>query len=366
MKGEKTPRKTMKWRVKVNKVWGLVAVSVAVFISLFFLPMPEDGYRGGVSVARTVSWYELSVPGVDTLYFMNPTPDSLLLGLSSKENKAHREFLANAFFISFSGRLATVADTLEMPDSLLRPDLLPFLRKEAERIRTGIREHHGMLGEMAYYERTHSVVDEGFHQVMAYGDTLQGKCAELERLLACVDSVLAGAGAVALLHRVHGIYVLQRADSVSCRVSLPCSLQSENEGGASVWQVEGGVLPPYAVCFRLNPFPYSVFHSCRHLYAVWGYLGKHRHALLSDTAVAEKLEIRMNRNHPCIPLVGGVEGSPVSGTYGCLNGMMVRGRCATAWELYALQLENSSWWVCFWEDLRAWALRMKWKIGGFV
>ena len=56
----------------------------------------------------TVSWYELGVPGGDTLYFNVLRTDSTLGGLSTERETAQREFRANAFFISYSGRLTGV------------------------------------------------------------------------------------------------------------------------------------------------------------------------------------------------------------------------------------------------------------------
>ena len=85
----------------------------------------------GVAEAVTVSWYELGVPGGDTLYFNVLSTDSTLGGLSTERETAQREFRANAFFISYSGRLLTAADSVTRPERLNRETLLPALQKES-------------------------------------------------------------------------------------------------------------------------------------------------------------------------------------------------------------------------------------------
>ena len=68
--------------------------------------------------AVTVSWYELGVPGGDTLYFNALRADSTLTGLSTERETVKCEFRANAFFISYSGRLLTAADSVARPERL--------------------------------------------------------------------------------------------------------------------------------------------------------------------------------------------------------------------------------------------------------
>lgn len=342
--------------MKCSKKWvcGIATACVVVAGLLFFIPSSDGCRRGNVMMARTVSWYELPVPDADTLYFTGLASDSSLAGLSTSSGKARSEYLSNAFFISYSGRVATAADTVYHPDSVVWDALLPALQKEAGRLEVKSRYYREMLDEMAYYKRTHSVADEGFHRVMDYRERLTAELAEAERLSAGIGKVLAGAEGVARLHREHEVYCVQHEDSVARVVAYPCRWLAENENGAAVWQTRCGMLPPSAARFRLNPFPYTCFHTRNHQYAVWGRFGKPQQDMLADTAQADMFKVRMAGGQPEIPLVEGADGALVSGGWGCLNGMTVRGRLVSACELYALQWKRTSWHAAFWEDLKAW------------
>ena len=84
-------------------VWA-ATVGIILCGCLLFWPTSERACREGVAETVTVSWYELGVPGGDTLYFNVLRTDSTLGGLSTERETAQREFRANAFFISYSGR----------------------------------------------------------------------------------------------------------------------------------------------------------------------------------------------------------------------------------------------------------------------
>lgn len=342
-----------------------VAMPVVVGMGLlWFLPSTDRDWRDAMMRACTVSWYELPVTGGDTLYFSGMSPDSLLENFSSSSDKARREFQCNAFFISYSGRLVTVADTAQGPEILGGRLLEVALRKEADRQEVRARYCREMLGEMAYYERTHSVVDEGFNQVMDYEERLKGQLAEAERLHAAIGKVLESPDATARLRMRHEVYCRMHDDGAIRIVPYSCRKLAENEDGAAVWQTETGLLPSTSACIRPNPFPYTLFHSCTHLYKVWGYFGKPRHVLLADTVGPAQIRVRLNDMVPSVPMTEGADGASVSGKWGCLNGMMVRGRCVSAFEIYRLQLKGTPWYRCVWEDLKAWVGRLYGKTKG--
>lgn len=66
-----------------------------------FWPTSERACREGVAEAVTVSWYELGVPGGDTLYFNVLSTDSTLGGLSAERETAQREFRPMPFSFLF-------------------------------------------------------------------------------------------------------------------------------------------------------------------------------------------------------------------------------------------------------------------------
>ena len=105
---------------KLCKTVWVATVGIILCGCLLFWPTSERACREGVAEAVTVSWYELGVPGGDTLYFNVLRTDSTLGGLSAERETAQREFRANAFFISYSGRLLTAADSVTRPERLNR------------------------------------------------------------------------------------------------------------------------------------------------------------------------------------------------------------------------------------------------------
>ena len=82
---------------KLCKTAWAVTVGIILCGCLLFWPTSERACREGVAEAVTVSWYELGVPGGDTLYFNVLRTDSTLGELSTEREIAQREFRANAF-----------------------------------------------------------------------------------------------------------------------------------------------------------------------------------------------------------------------------------------------------------------------------
>ena len=337
-----------------TKIWmGAVSLMlVAVMAVLAFWPATDGRCRRGVGEAVAFSCYAVPVPGGDTLYFTGLRGDSLE-GLASSPGAARRDFRSNAFFISFSGRLLTAADTLPCPSRLPGGDWLPALRREAGRLDRRLADCRHMLGEMDYYGRTHSVADEGFHEVMAHREWMKARCGELERCRRMVDALCATGGADAVLLR--RLAVRLPADTAGREWGeVPCRMLSQG-GGVAVWQAEGGCLPEGVRRFRLNPFPYTWFHWLRPAYTWWGHWGRHGRELRPAEDRVSAVRVRMAGGRPEVPLVDGAEGAPVTGPWGCLNGMWAGGRFHSAPSLYVRSLAHSSWPVCFWEDLREWA-----------
>lgn len=237
-------------------VWA-ATVGIILCGCLLFWPTSERACREGVAETVTVSWYELGVPGGDTLYFNVLRTDSTLGGLSTERETAQREFRANAFFISYSGRLLTAADSVTRPERLNRETLLPALQKESRLVSVRLAGFRRMLEEMEYYGRTHSVVDEGFHEVMAHNEWVKAQCGELARCKQALDRLLAAGGEDAYLREERTLRIHARAGRGADEVSVACRRLSQRSGGPSVWQAAGGKLPDGCRRFRLNPFPYG-------------------------------------------------------------------------------------------------------------
>lgn len=346
---------------KLCKTAWAVTVGIILCGCLLFWPTSERACREGVAEAVTVSWYELGVPGGDTLYFNVLRTDSTLRGLSTECETAQREFRANAFFISYSGRLLTAADSVTRPKRLNRETLLPALQKESRLVSVRLAGFRRMLEEMEYYGRTHSVVDEGFHEVMAHNEWVKAQCGELARCKQALDRLLAVGGEDAYLREERMLRIHAGAGRGADEVSVACRRLAQRPGGPSVWQVAGGKLPDGCRRFRLNPFPYGWFHILSPYYTWWGHWGWPGAASRRQEAEASPVSIRMKDGCPEIPLIQGAEGAPVFGPWRNLNGMWVGDRFYPSAGLYALSLSHASWPECVWEDLKAWV--SGWRTG---
>ena len=126
---------------------------------------------------------------------------------------------------------------------------------------------------MEYYGRTHSVVDEGFHEVMAHNEWVKAQCGKLARCKQALDRLLAAGGEDAYLREERTLRIHARAGRGADEVSVACRRLAQRSGGPSVWQAAGGKLPDGCRRFRLNPFPYGWFHILSPYYTWWGVLG---------------------------------------------------------------------------------------------
>lgn len=338
-----------------KRIWkATVAAAAIIGGALLFWPNTERKCREGVFEACTTSWYAMETPGGDTLYFTALRADSVLEGVASAPEAAQREFRATSFFVSFAGRLLTAADSARRPKRLPRQTMRAALEKTASLIGTRAKACRKMMDEMAYYARTHSVADEGFHEVMAHYEWTKSRFLELERCRALLDTLLAAHGAEATLHERHEIMLPGTDGNGAGRDTLACRLLSRDGSGAEAWQTLSGRLPDGHGRFRLNPFPYEWLHPGTAHYTLWARWGRHGRKFRPEGAPPSPVGVGMTKGQPRIPLVDGAEGAPAFGRGGNLNGMWAGGRFLPATRLYRLSLSHSSWAACRWEDLKAW------------
>ena len=310
-----------------KRIWkAAVAAAAIIGGALLFWPNTERKCREGVFEACTTSWYAMEAPGGDTLYFTALRADSVLEGVASAPEAAQREFRATAFFVSFAGRLLTAADSARRPERLPRQTMRAALEKTASLIGTRAKACRKMMDEMAYYARTHSVADEGFHEVMAHYEWTKSRFRELKRCRALLDTLLAAHGAEATLHERHEIMLPGTDGNGAGRDTLACRLLARDGSGAEAWQTLSGRLPDGRGRFRLNPFPYEWLHPGTARYTLWARWGRHGRKFRPEGAPPSPVGVGMTKGLPRIPLVDGAEGAPAFGRGGNLNGMWAGGR----------------------------------------
>ena len=118
-----------------------------------------------------------------------------------------------------------------------------------------------MLEEIEYYARTHSVVDEGFHEVMAHNEWVKAQCGELARCKQALDRLLAAGGEDAYLREERTLRIHARAGRGADEVSVACRRLAERSGGPAVGLAVCG--PTVAAVLVLIRFPMVCFISFR-------------------------------------------------------------------------------------------------------
>lgn len=348
-------RKRVRWTVAVT------LATVVAFCAWLFRPVPETACRSGVALACTRSWYVLSMPDADTLYFRSFDADGLPVGLALNVAEVQHEFQADAFFVSYSGRIVTAADTVEASPIPEVNALYAGLETVRGRLVCQQNEHRILLDEMAYYERTHTVTDEGFHAVMEHKERVELRLATLERMKPVLDKALSERSALVRLHRTYTLYYKLQGEPKRKWHEIDCRRVAEQSGGVAVWQTVSWTLPEGVARFRLNPWPYGVFHGRNTLFTFWG-RWTHYDVARTDGGVYPVC-VRMRNAVPAIPLPGRVGSVPCFGPWGCLNGAWVHGRFVNAVSLYRQMMGGDSWPFVLWQDFRAWGLRLEQKVG---
>lgn len=302
-----------------------------------------------VCVSNFSKGYVLKVPGVDTLYFKYIATDSSLVGLSTNRDSAYTLCRSNAFFISYSGRVVTVGDTVASPLHWERNDLLPCLKKEYSRIALLQDKCRALRSEVAYYKHTHTVVDEGYHAIMELNGRLEKAQVELARKEECLSAVLKGKEAVADLWTSYELCMQGYGDA---RTKIACKPIARGTEGIEIWQTIDQKLPEGVIPFRLAPWPYEWFRLWPCKVTLWGFWDIAKRPVC---VVPKPLCVRLKRDEFCLPMLDAARGAPVLGRCGHLVGLCGPTRFYSARLLCRLQWRAESWWEYAGEELRAWS-----------
>lgn len=170
----------------------LAALLAVALLSLWmvFWPVRPERQAEGVCRVEAVAHYEVPVSTGDTLRFS--LRGMRLCGVSGEPLPVDT-LQATGTFLSLDGEVLTSSAVVAFAPDSIRADslraLLEVERERVERLLVELREQHA---ELNYYERTHSVVDDGYNEVMAYRAETMRRIARLERTLSVMRSALAG------------------------------------------------------------------------------------------------------------------------------------------------------------------------------
>lgn len=230
-------------------LWNLLSVLVvfAGWRFVFYSGSVPVSYRSVCKVESKV-WYEMPLSDGDTLRF------SVVDGRTS-DCEGNPDFMdsvcTTGAFISPRGHLVTSAKSLcGSPDTLRDESLFTLLEKEKGRMEV-LAGRYGKIGEeLDGYARRHSVVDDGYNEVMAYRD-YRTHCAEstdsLCRLLRkALDSPRAEAY---LCSEILVTHAYRTKDGTSYRYSTQAAYKACGNGRLLLLRTDKGALPPGASFF---------------------------------------------------------------------------------------------------------------------
>lgn len=233
----RSTKKNKRKRTYIILISGIVAVCLAEWFSQ---PTEEDIRRATVWMeCRTT--YAFPVSETDTLFCADLSVPLFDISHARQADASYQLRRYTAFFVSYDGCLiAPAKDEVLPPDDSLR-SLITGERKRLSRLSDILSRQ---LQELAYYEQTHSITDDGYTEVMTFYTQLSHK-------KQCLDSLV---GSIGLMER-QGIPVPEVRHSYIIRIpngtEEPCYRQTKPIEGMAVYRLQTRMLP--TECNRIRP-----------------------------------------------------------------------------------------------------------------
>lgn len=338
-------------RLNVRKIFIVLTVIVLIVSAGMFWPNTAEKCRRNVLLAKSFKWYELQIPQYDTLYFYAKWPSSDLQCLSADSVAALREYSANAFFSSFSGQIVTVEDLDSLPPEWSGKQIHDAVLATVKDLDRSLAYYEGLRREMDYYDRTHTIVDDGYHMVMAYNEDIKTKQQETSHLRDCLQRILDGVYVKVVLKQKNLVYYQHASGKMD---SLFCENKLRDESGISLWQSEKGTMPYELSRFRMNWWPHFTLFFPTSPVRIWANWGYHHYWLNEDSLATSPAVVKWMDDRFSLPLTNGGDGAPVINSLGQLVGVNVRGQLIPSWKIYGMQNKTFGWWKSSVENVMAW------------
>lgn len=336
-----------------RKLLLFTCILCAVLLAGLFLPTTSRRYRQSMVSCHSLTCYALPLTGGDTLYLPTDTASGQPFPAAWSPTKVLHHQRTMGCFVSASGRLLTPSHDLPgAPDTLHTEALRPRLQWLCRHIAQEAQHMAHIAEEMAYYERTHSVDDEGFHRVMAHADSLHTYQLLLERTQAVADSLLQATAPIrATLRRT--CYICHSAHPDSAARRIACRRLTTQGNDIEVWQTVGQCLPAQASSLRLSPLPYTWLHTRHYRYRAWSAWGYQQPQHHDDSLRISSIPLVAHQPDKAFPLTGGAEGAVLCDGMGWLCGMWMQGASCPSYRLYINQWGTTGWIRSQVQDLRA-------------
>ena len=167
------------------------ALAVMAVVAVWWMVLRPGNVRrqlDAVCRVEGVAWYDVTLACGDTLRM------SLREGrLTDAEGNAFvgDTTRATGLFVSAEGHVVTSDAVVGgAQDSLAPEPVRELLVKERDRLSALAEQKAEAMEELAYYERTHTVTDDGYNEVMDYKARTEEQSCYVEKLVATLDSLI--------------------------------------------------------------------------------------------------------------------------------------------------------------------------------
>lgn len=228
--------------------YGLFWLLGFLILALFFWPKTLDRHLQGVVLVEMQSRYVLPLADGDTLFFTSNRDFDGISGVGIWDVPTKNLGYSSGFYVSEEGHIVSVLpDTSELPRNLSGKVFRDLLLREYDRLKAWDKVYSGQEKELAYYARTHSVVDDGFHQMMAFRQSLGTRSAELDSVKMLLQVAL--------------------DDTCLSAAVLQCRYRVFDHLGDSAWVQASGLFADSRQPFvllqrsdRITPIPFASWH----------------------------------------------------------------------------------------------------------
>ncbi len=294
--------------------------------------------------------YAFPVSKADTLFCADLSAPLFDISHARQADVSFRLRKHTAFFVSYDGCLIAPAEDEAL---LLDDSLRSLITRERERLcrLSDILSHQ--LQELAYYEQTHSIADDGYTEVMTFYTKLNQK-------KQCLDSLLGSIGQMERqgipVPEVRHSYIIRTPDGAE----EPCYRQTKPIEGLAVYRLQNRMLPP--ACSRIRPslcalLFRNISDGLLHLSAFC------QHTETTDRSIPEEpawITLPYENGRFRIKLPASADGAPVV-RKGMLTGIYRQDTCIPATTVETVIRAHRPFWRRWKEEVAACRRRFRYK-----
>lgn len=228
---------------------------LAALLALVFIPSSQERLQQSVCRVRTSATYAVPLGGADTLYISLDSLDEAVASFSPDSVAAHTE-LTGAFVSRMGHVLTTDSAVQHCPDTLPEAQTLQRLR-QADTLLTARRKNYSdALSALNEYAETHSVVDDGYNDVMAFRELTIERLSLTDSTLVLIRKALSLKAVPQALLRVRTniVFTLTGDSTKLCADTLQAVPIARDTSGLMLFGLSQEVLPQGASRFSVYRF----------------------------------------------------------------------------------------------------------------